>query len=196
MPSLRPRSLRVPQVSLLRPVKRETLKLPQVVVSRSKTPQPPPYFPAVEPFAGVDPADRKNARADTPALEAAAWLADSDKPREEVPTRESPGHIGHHTPANTSDDLPRPPGPRRHRRRNRLQRQDPRLPAPRREKKTSRHPGPSRPVVSRAKQFPCNISSWPSNPGPAESYDPCCWWQSHLSGYTSGRITGQLLNAY
>lgn len=38
----------------------------------------------MEPLAEVDPADRKNARADTPAPEAAAWLADPDKPREQV----------------------------------------------------------------------------------------------------------------
>ena len=43
-------------------------------------------FRAVEPLAEVDPADRKSARADTPAPEAAAWLADPDKPREEVLT--------------------------------------------------------------------------------------------------------------
>ena len=40
----------------------------------------------MEPLAEVDPADRKNARAETPAPEAAAWLADPDKPREEVLT--------------------------------------------------------------------------------------------------------------
>ena len=34
----------------------------------------------MEPLAAVDPADRKSARADTPAPEAAAWLADPDKP--------------------------------------------------------------------------------------------------------------------
>jgi hypothetical protein len=38
--------------------------------------------PAVEPLAEVDPEDRKGARAETPAPEAAAWLADPDKPRE------------------------------------------------------------------------------------------------------------------
>ena len=40
----------------------------------------------MEPLAEVDPADRKSARAETPAPEAAAWLADPDKPREEVLT--------------------------------------------------------------------------------------------------------------
>jgi hypothetical protein len=40
----------------------------------------------VEPLAEVDPEDRKGARADTPAPEAAAWLADPDKPSEEVLT--------------------------------------------------------------------------------------------------------------
>jgi hypothetical protein len=43
-------------------------------------------FPTVEPLAEVDPADRTSARAETPALEAAAWLADPDKPREEALT--------------------------------------------------------------------------------------------------------------
>ncbi len=43
-------------------------------------------FPAVEPLAEVDPADRKNARADTPAPEAATWLADPDKPHKEALT--------------------------------------------------------------------------------------------------------------
>jgi hypothetical protein len=37
-------------------------------------------FPAVEPLAEVDPADRKNARAETPAAAAAAWLADPQPP--------------------------------------------------------------------------------------------------------------------
>ena len=36
----------------------------------------------MEPLADTDPADRKNARADTPAPEAAAWLANPDKPPE------------------------------------------------------------------------------------------------------------------
>ena len=36
----------------------------------------------MEPLAEVDLEDRKSARADTPAPEAAAWLADPDKPRE------------------------------------------------------------------------------------------------------------------
>ena len=40
----------------------------------------------MEPLAEVDPADRKSARADTPAPEAAAWLADPDKPRAAVLT--------------------------------------------------------------------------------------------------------------
>ena len=34
----------------------------------------------MEPLAEVDPADRKNARADTPAPAAAAWLADPQPP--------------------------------------------------------------------------------------------------------------------
>ncbi|WP_348263196.1 hypothetical protein P8935_01250 [Telmatobacter sp. DSM 110680] len=40
----------------------------------------------MEPLAEVDPADRKSARADTPAPEAAAWLADPDKDRATGPT--------------------------------------------------------------------------------------------------------------
>ena len=43
-------------------------------------------FTAVEPLAEVDPAGRKSARAETPAPEAAAWLADPDKPRAEALT--------------------------------------------------------------------------------------------------------------
>ncbi len=34
----------------------------------------------MEPLAEVDPADRKNARAETPAAAAAAWLADPQPP--------------------------------------------------------------------------------------------------------------------